>query len=72
MSLARTTLLIQELVKILIHFQKVNCKYFIAKGIYANYVLNMCCLADYIGFTRIVLINPLHLKMQFVKNEHSK
>lgn len=30
-------------------------------------MLNMYCLADYIGFTRTVLINPLNLKMQFMK-----
>lgn len=34
-------------------------------------MLNMYCSADYIGFTRIVLINPLNLKMQFIKNNYS-
>lgn len=46
--------------------------YFFVEGIYVNYILNMYCLADYIGFTRIGLINPLNLKMQFMKNEYSK
>lgn len=70
-SLARTILLIQDLTKTLVCFQTVNCKYIFVEGIYVNYILNMYCLADYIGFTRIGLINPLNLKMQFMKNEYS-
>lgn len=78
-SLVRTILLIEDLTKILVCIQTVNCKYFFVEGIYVNkfsictvYILNMYCLADYIGFTRIGLINPLNLKMQFMKNEYSK